>query len=87
MQRLIEISKNRTESANDTRIISWVPDSIQTILALVAKITLKVTQELAYRKTSGINRTKSKNLNVSNLVLQLSLLNPLKSGVKSRMKM
>ena len=39
-----------------------------------------------YRKTSSIGRTKSQNLNVSNLVLQLSLLNPLKPGVKSRMK-
>ena len=40
-----------------------------------------------YRKTSNISRTKSQNSNVSNLVLQLSLLNPLKPGVKSRMKM
>ena len=40
-----------------------------------------------YRKTSSISRTKSQNLNVSNLVLQLSLLNPLKPGVKSRIKM
>ena len=40
-----------------------------------------------YRKTSSISRTKSQNLNVSNLVVQLSLLNPLKPGVKSRMKM
>ena len=31
-----------------------------------------------YRKTSSISRTKSQNLNVSNLVVQLSLLNPLK---------
>ena len=42
---------------------------------------------LTYRKTSSISRTKSPNLNASNLVLQLSLLNPLKPGVKSRMKM
>ena len=40
-----------------------------------------------YRKTSSISRTKSQNFNVSNVVLQLSLLNPLKPGVKSRMKM
>ena len=32
-------------------------------------------------------RTKSQNLDVSRLVLQLSLSNPLKPGVKSRMKM
>ena len=40
-----------------------------------------------YRKTSSMSRTKSQNLNVSNLVLQFSLLNPLKPGVKLRMKM
>ena len=41
----------------------------------------------AYRKTSSISRTKSQNLNVSCILLQLSLLNPLKPGVKLRMKM
>ena len=40
-----------------------------------------------YRKTSSIIRTKSQNLNVSYLVLQLSLPNPLKPGVQLRMKM
>ena len=40
-----------------------------------------------YRKISNIRRTKSPNLNVSRLVLQLSLPNPMKPGVKSRMKM
>ena len=40
-----------------------------------------------YRKTSSISRTKSQNLNVSHIVLQLSLPNPLKPGVKSSMKM
>ena len=40
-----------------------------------------------YRKTSIISRTKSQNFNVSHLVLQLSLPNPLKPNVKLRMKM
>ena len=40
-----------------------------------------------YRKICNIRRTKSPNLNVSRLVLQLSLPNPMKPGVKSRMKM
>ena len=40
-----------------------------------------------YRKTSGISRTKSQNFNVSCILLQLSSLNPLKPGVKLRMKM
>ena len=40
-----------------------------------------------YRKFSNIRRTQSQNINVSCLVLQLSLPNPLKPGVKFRMKM
>ena len=40
-----------------------------------------------YRKVSNIRRTKSQNLNDSCLVLQLSLPNRLKPGVKSIMKM
>ena len=40
-----------------------------------------------YRKISNIRRIKSQNLNVCRLVLQLSLPNPMKPGVKSRMKM
>ena len=40
-----------------------------------------------YRKTSCISRTKSQNLNVSHLLLQWSLPNPLKPCVKLRMKM
>ena len=38
-------------------------------------------------QTYNISYTKSQNLNVSRPVLQLSLPNPLKPGVKSRMKM
>ena len=40
-----------------------------------------------YREISNIRRTKSPNLTVSHFVLQLSLPNPMKPGVKSRMKM
>ena len=39
-----------------------------------------------YHETSNISCTKYTNLNVSCLVLQLYLLNPLKPGVRSRMK-
>ena len=42
---------------------------------------------LTYPQTSNIRDTKSQKLNISRLVLQLSLPNPLKPGVKSRMKM
>ena len=41
----------------------------------------------SYRQSSNIRRSKSQNLYVSLLVLQLSLRNSLKPGVKSRMKM
>ena len=40
-----------------------------------------------YRKTSSISHTKSLSLNVSCIFLQLPSLNPLKPGVKLRMKM
>ena len=40
-----------------------------------------------YHKTSSISRTKSQSLNVSCILLQLSSLDPLKPGVKLRMKM
>ena len=50
-------------------------------------LSLVYTLIINYRKISNIKRTKSKNLNESRLVSQLSLSNPLKSCVKSRMKM
>ena len=49
--------------------------------------TYSTCGNLFYRKTSSISRTKSQNLNVCHLVLQLSLPNPLKPNVKLRMKM
>ena len=44
------------------------------------------SQPNTYRKTSCISRTKVQNLNVSCILMQLSSLNPLKPGVKLRMK-
>ena len=41
----------------------------------------------SYRKTSGISRIKYQSLNVSCILLQLPSLNPVKPGVKLRMKM
>ena len=40
-----------------------------------------------YRKTSSISRTKSKSLNVTCILAQLSSLNPLKPAVTLKMKM
>ena len=42
---------------------------------------------LYYRQVSNIRRTKSQHLKDSRTVLRLSLTNPLKPDVKSRMKM
>ena len=50
-------------------------------------IRVHLTKYHAYRQVSNIRRTKPQTLNVSCLVLQLSLSNPLKPGIKSRMKM
>ena len=43
--------------------------------------------KIPYRHIYHISRTKSQTLNVSYLVLKLSLSNPLKPGMKLRMKM
>ena len=48
---------------------------------------MKLTTDSNYHKTSCIRHTKSQNLNISCLLLQWSLPNPLKPGVKLRMKM
>ena len=42
---------------------------------------------ITYRKISNIRRTQNQNLTDSRLIMQLPLPNPLKPGVKSRMKM
>ena len=47
----------------------------------------KYAEIITYRQVSNIRRTKSQTLNVSCLGLQLFLSNPLKPGIKSRMKM
>ena len=58
------------------------------LIAMISHIILPVRlSDIIYGQTSNIRCTKSQNLNVSCLVSQLSLLNPLKPGIKSRMKM
>ena len=59
-------------------------------LAINGKVRGKISSVVwgrAYHKICNIRRTKSPNLNVSRLVLQLFLPNSMKPGVKSRMKM
>ena len=50
-------------------------------------LALAVPIHDGYRRISNIRRTEPPNVDVSRLVLQLSLPNPIKPGVKSRMKM
>ena len=45
------------------------------------------SRDPSYRKISNISRSKSPNVIVPRLVLQLSLPTPIKPGVRSRMKM
>ena len=48
---------------------------------------MKFTGIYIYPELSNIRRTQPQNINVSRLVLKLSLPNPLKPGVKFRMEM
>ena len=51
-------------------------------------LIIKMDDEISrYRQVSNIRRTKSQHLKDSRTVLRLSLPNPLKPDVKSRMKM
>ena len=61
---------------SEYRMVGWL-----------AVMSITDAQVHMYRKISNIRRTKSQNLNDSHLVLKSSLPNPLKPGVKSRMKM
>ena len=54
-------------------------------LVNVLLVTCAWTEDLEYCQSSNIWHTKSQNLTVSHLILQLSLPNPLKPGVKSKM--
>ena len=49
--------------------------------------TWRLSFRCKYRQFSNIRRSQSPNINISRLILQLSLPNPLKPGVKLRMKM
>ena len=58
-------------------VLIFIPDDKFAKVQLVRK----------YCQTSSISQTENQHLNVTCLVLQLSLPNPLKPGVKSGMKM
>ena len=57
------------------------------LFAVIDKSMFNLSKFLIHRKVPNISRTETQTLNDSRLVLQLSLPNTLKSGVKSRMEM
>ena len=74
--------------SKSNRNIMFTFDRCHSSLAEVVPVKYECDWEYReYRKISNTRRTKSPNLIVSRLVLQLSLPNPMKPGVKSRMKM
>ena len=67
-----------------------VPEPTMTESPLIAGKSLTAGKSIPineYRQVSNIRRTKSHHLRYSRIVLRLSLANPLKPDVKSRMKM
>ena len=67
-----------------------VADALVPMMSLLYKHQSKGMDDQSYptyRKTSCTSRTKSQSLNVSCIPVQLFSLNPLKPGVKLRMKM
>ena len=68
-----------------TAVIAWINNYIQSNISYYFYLCMQWSM-INYRKISYIRRTKSQNLTNSCLVLQLSLSNPLKTGVKSRMQ-
>ena len=62
--------------------------NVNTHLRITFQADVPLIHNATYtRKTSSISRTKSQSLNVSCILVQLFLLNPLNPGVKLRMKM
>ena len=66
---------------------SYFSGDLQAFPLYMTMLHSRLSQGIAYRQTSGKSRTKSKHLNVSRLVLQLSLPDQFKPGVKVRMMM
>ena len=68
---------------------SWsvMNDCVNPLTLLILIDDIDLSGLATYCKTSSISQTKSQNLNASCILLQFSLLSPLKPGVKLRMKM
>ena len=78
---------NRGRVKSQHKSLSLLGNIVTMISCTIWRWTAWCLMAWYYRQTSSISHTKSKNSNVSHLILQLSLPNPLKPGVESRMKM
>ena len=68
----------------------WIPlqhNTMPYIANFIQRVNIINHEAGMYRKISNMSHTKSPNLNVPRLVLQLSLPNQMKPSVKSGMKM
>ena len=70
----------------DELMLTQISDNLKRLASVHAWKRQSITYR-GNRQISDISHTKSQTLNVSCLVLQLSLSDPLKPGIKSRMKM
>ena len=81
-----EIKSNFPDKkASLNKIIDYAQLNTDIVNAVWLNSFVKFNTE--YRKSSNIRRTKNPNINVFRVVLQLFLPNPMRPGVKSRMKM
>ena len=65
----------------------WAMGHLLLVLNVICVLCHIAMLSTLYYKTSSISRTKFQNLNVSCILMQLSSFNPLKPGVKLKMKM
>ena len=72
--------------ANSPSLVTWIQSNEIHYSWSLGDSTM-VTIFYVYCEASNISRPKPHNLNVSRIVLVMPLPNPLKAGVKSRMKM
>ena len=85
MARLVELVQSHLPKTDKEEDSSHIKDKAQSNTAF--KVRNAYSSWFYYRQVSYIRRTKSQHLKDSRTVLRLSLGNPLKPDVKSRMKM